>query len=78
MINLETKVPDALYQQLESLARREDISVEQLVLIALSAQVSAWMTKDYLEEKAKKGSWNQFQQVLTKISRQEPEDYDKL
>jgi len=52
MINLETKVPDALYQQLESLARREDISVEQLVLIALSAQVSAWMTKDYLEEKA--------------------------
>jgi hypothetical protein len=78
MINLETKVPDALYQQLESLARREDISVEQLVLIALSAQVSAWMTKDYLEEKAKKGSWEQFQQVLTKVSRQEPEDYDRL
>lgn len=35
--------------QVEALAARENISVDQLVAIALSAQVSAWMTKDYLE-----------------------------
>jgi predicted Zn-dependent peptidase len=52
--------------------------MEQLVLMALSAQVSAWMTKDYWEERAKKGSWEQFQQVLAKVSEQEPEDYDRL
>ena len=48
------------------------------VSIALSAQVSAWMTKDYLAEKAKRGSWDKFQQVLTKVPDVEPEDYDKL
>jgi hypothetical protein len=78
MIKLETQVPDTLYQQLASLADREAISMEQLVLMALSAQVSAWMTKDYWEERAKKGSWEQFQQVLAKVSEQEPEDYDRL
>ena len=46
--------------------------------MALSAQISSWMTQDYLEEKANKGSWDKFSQVLDKVSNQEPEDYDKL
>jgi len=77
-MNLNTQIPDALYQQLETLANRENISVEQLITIALSAQISAWMTKDYIENKAKKGNWDKFKQVLNKVSDNEPEDYDKL
>ena len=46
--------------------------------IALSAQVPAWLTKDYLADKAKRGSWAKFQQVLTKVPDVEPEDYDLL
>ncbi len=42
------------------------------------AQISAWMTKDYIEEKAKQGSWEKFKQVLDKVKDQEPEEYDKL
>lgn len=77
-MNLNTQIPDALYQQLETLANRENISIDQLITIALSAQISAWMTKDYIEEKAKQGSWDKFKQVLDKVSDREPEDYDKL
>jgi len=78
MSNLNVKIPDFLYKQIEALAVKENMSLEQLVSIALSAQVSAWMTKDYIEEKAKRGSWNKFQQVLTKVLEIEPEEYDKL
>lgn len=78
MTNLNAQIPDSLYKQVEALAARENISVEQLVAIALSAQVSAWMTKDYLEQRAERGSWQKFQQVLTKVPDVEPEDYDKL
>lgn len=78
MTNLNVQVPDSLYKQIEALAGRENMSIEQLVAIALSAQVSAWMTKDYLEEKAKRGSWEKFRQVLNKVPDVEPEDYDKL
>jgi 23S rRNA G2445 N2-methylase RlmL len=78
MTNLNAQIPESLYKQVEALAARENISVEQLVAIALSAQVSAWMTKDYLEQRAERGSWQKFQQVLTKVPDVEPEDYDKL
>ncbi|MDF5727453.1 MAG: hypothetical protein PUP92_05300 [Rhizonema sp. PD38] len=78
MSNLNVHIPDSLYRQIEALAVKENISLEQLVAIALSAQVSAWMTKDYIEEKAKRGSWDKFQQVLNKVPDVEPEDYDKL
>ncbi|WP_353929181.1 hypothetical protein WJM97_12700 [Okeanomitos corallinicola TIOX110] len=78
MSNLNVQIPESLYKQIEALAAKENMSLEQLVAIALSAQVSAWMTKDYIEEKAKRGSWDKFQQVLAKVPNVEPEDYDKL
>lgn len=77
-MNITANIPDALYQQVEALAKRENISVEQLLTIALSAQVSAWMTKDYIEEKAKRGSWDKFKQVLKKVPDVEPEVCDRL
>jgi 23S rRNA G2445 N2-methylase RlmL len=77
-MNITANIPDALYQQVEALAKRENISVEQLLTIALSAQVSAWMTKDYIEEKAKRGSLEKFQQVLKKVPDVEPEIRDRL
>lgn len=48
MSNLNIQIPDSLYKQIEALAAKEDMTLEQLVAIALSAQVSAWMTKDYI------------------------------
>ena len=78
MSNLNVKIPDSLYKQIQALAAKENMPLEQLVAIALSAQVSAWMTKEYIEEKAKRGSWDKFQQVLNKVPDVEPEDYDKL
>ena len=78
MTQLNVEIPEALLKQVKDLSIREKISLDRLVSIALSAQVSAWMTKDYLAEKAKRGSWEKFQQVLTKVPDVEPEDYDKL
>lgn len=77
-MKLNTQIPDTLYQQIETLANKEQIPVDQLITMALSAQISAWLTKDYLEEKAQQGSWDKFKKVLDKVSDREPEDYDKL
>ena len=40
-MNLNTQIPDALYQQLEPLANPENISIDQLITIALSTQIFA-------------------------------------
>ncbi|MBW4598787.1 MAG: hypothetical protein KME29_04030 [Calothrix sp. FI2-JRJ7] len=78
MTNLNVQIPDSLYKQVEALAARENVPIEQLVAIALSAQVSAWTTKDYIEAKKARGSWDNFKQALNKVPDIEPEDYDKL
>ena len=78
MMNITANIPDALYQQIEALSKRENISIEQLVTIVLSAQVSAEATKEYIEEKTKTGSWEKFQQVLKKVPDVEPEACDHL
>lgn len=78
MTTLNAEIPDSLYKQVEQLAAQENISVDQLVAIALAAQVSAWQTKDYLAKKSGQGGWEKFLQVLSKVPDREPEEYDKL
>jgi hypothetical protein len=75
---ITVQIPDSLYKQIEALAEREKMPIDGLVAIALSAQVSAWMKSDYLEERGKRGSWEKFQRVLTKVPDVEPEESDRL
>lgn len=78
MTNLNVQIPNSLYKQIEAKALKENVPIDQLVAIALSAQVSSWATKDYIEAPKARGSWNKFKQVLNKVPDVEPEDYDKL
>jgi len=77
-MKISADIPDALYQQLESFAKKEQISMDGLVAITLSSQISAWLTKDYLEERAKRGNWEAFAQVLAKVLDVEPDEMDRL
>jgi hypothetical protein len=61
MTHLTAQIPDPLYQQIEALAARENISIDQLVALALSAQISAWENKNYLQERAQRGSLGKLQ-----------------
>ncbi|MDT9200517.1 hypothetical protein H4N54_01825 [Limnospira fusiformis KN01] len=74
MSDLIVKIPDSLYKQVAELGERESISLNQMVAIAFSAQVSPWMTQDYVVEPAKRGNWEQFKQVLSKVPLVPPEE----
>jgi hypothetical protein len=85
--NLNVQIPNSLYKQIEAKAVKENVPIDQLVAIpskmvakgiALSAQVSAWGSKDYIKRRIARGSWDKFKQVLSKVPDVEPEDYDKL
>lgn len=75
-MEINPQIPDVLYQQIENLSQKENIPINELINMALSVQISAWMTEDYSLRKAKKGSWEKFNQVLDKVSDREPEEYD--
>ncbi len=78
MKSLTTQISDDLYQQVERLAGQKNISLNQLVEIALTSQISASEQRDYLQERANRGSLQQFKEILARVPANEPEEYDRI
>lgn len=78
MSTLSLRLPESLHNKLKELARREGVSINQLISTAVAEKVSALMTLDYLEARAARGSREKFDAVLAKVADVEPPDYDAL
>lgn len=78
MSSLNISIPDSLYQSLQELAIKEQISVEQFVTTAISEKIAILTTDTYLQQRAKRGSREKYEAILAKVSNVEPELYDQL
>jgi len=78
MSTISLRLPESLHNTARELAERENISVNQLITMALAEKISALMTEDYLEARAERGDRVKFEAVMAKVPKVEPEDYDKL
>ncbi len=78
MTKLNTKIPDALLRQAQTIANREQISLDQFIAIALASQVSVLETRQNVAERAKIGDWQKAKEILAKAPDVEPENYDKF
>lgn len=78
MSTLSLRIPNSLHEQIRQLAKREGISINQFVASAAAEKMSALLTEEYIEERAKRASSKNFQKVLKKIPDVEPEDYDRI
>lgn len=78
MSTMSLRLPDSLHRKLAELAKREGISINQLVNSAVAEKMAALMTEEYLEERAKRGSRKHFAKALAKVADIEPEDVDRL
>lgn len=78
MSTLSIRLPESLHKQVKELAQTEGISMNQFIALAVAEKLSALMTVDYLEERAKRGSKEKFDAVLAKVRDVEPLKHDKL
>lgn len=78
MSTISLRLPDSLHSTARALAEQEDISLNQLITLALAEKVSALMTEEYLGERAKRGNRKKFQRALNKVADMEPEEDDRL
>lgn len=69
MSSISLRLPESLHKQVRELAKKEDISINQLIATALAEKMSALMTGEYLAERAARGSRKDFDQVLRKVKR---------
>ena len=78
MSTLRVTLPQSLREQVEALAQKEGISVNEFIALAVAEKLAALATADYLAERAKRGSRDKLLAVLAKAPDVEPEEYDKL
>lgn len=67
MSTLSLRLPDSLHKQVRLLARREGISINQLIASAAAEKVTALMTEEYLAERSSRGRREKFERVLAKV-----------
>ena len=78
MSAISLRLPESLHKQARELAKREGVSINQLVTTALAEKMAALMTTEYLEERSKRGSREKFEHALSKVKSVEPESRDRL
>jgi hypothetical protein len=59
-------------------AKEEDISVNQLITLALAEKLAALQTEAYFEARAARGSRAKFERGLGQVARREPPQADRL
>ena len=55
MSTLSLNLPQSLHEQVEALAQKEGISVNQFIALAVAEKLATLATADYLAERAKRG-----------------------
>jgi len=78
MSTMSIRLPESIYRQMKEIARKEGVSMNQLVNSAVSEKVSAILTEDYIVERGKRGSREKYEAVLNKVAEAEPANDDKL
>jgi predicted transcriptional regulator len=75
---LSLRLPESLHRKLGEVAEREGVSINQLISSAVAEKMSALMTEEYLEARAKRGSRRKFRAVLAKVPDVEPDEVDRI
>ena len=75
---VQASIPDFLIRQAEEVARREGTTVDSIIAIALSSQVSAWKVRDTFEQRADRGKAEDLAEILASAPDAPPAPGDEM
>ncbi len=78
MSTISLRLPDSLHDEVRKLAKREKVSINQLLTLALAEKISALETEEYLANRSSSADKRKFLKVMDKVSNREPEQEDAL
>lgn len=78
MSTLSLRLPESMHQQLRQLAKKEGVSINQLINSAVAEKVSALLTIDYLEARARRADRKTLRDLLDRVPDVEPDDRDEI
>jgi len=78
MSTLSLRLPVSLHNSARELAKKENISINQLITMALAEKIAVLGAEDYLEMRARRASKEKFLKAMSKVAKIDPPDYDRL
>ncbi len=78
MSALSLRLPESIHRHIREIAKKEGVSINQFISSAVSEKISALMTEDYLEERAKRAKKRDFRKILAKVPNRAPILGDEL
>ena len=78
MRTLQAQVPDILVKEVEELAAKQNARVDQIVSLALAAQVSALRTRKSIASRANRVDWQKVDEILARVPDGPPQSGDEL
>ena len=78
MSTISLRLSDSLHKRVRELAKREGISINQLISTALAEKLSALMTEEYLAKRAQVGDRKKYDKAFARIRDVEPDSFDRL
>jgi hypothetical protein len=78
MTTIEAKVPDYLARLAREAAQKENVTVDQIVALALASQISAWRVRDDIATRAARGNLADFDRILANVPDVPPSPGDEL
>lgn len=77
MSTLSLRLPNSLHHHIREVAKREGVSINQLIATAVAEKLSALSTEEYLGQRAQRGDRARFDRVLAKVPDVEPDESDQ-
>jgi hypothetical protein len=78
MSTLSLRLPKSLHELAREVALEEEISINQLITLALAEKLSALKTEEYFEQRTRGASRAKFERAMAKVAKREPAEHDRL
>jgi predicted transcriptional regulator len=78
MSTISLRLPNSLHARVRELAQRENVSINQIITLALAEKVSALMAEEYFQERATRADRAKFERAMAKVADVEPPPQDAL
>jgi predicted transcriptional regulator len=77
MSTLSLRLPDSTHSRLKEWARKDNVSINQFITSAVTEKLSAFSTREYLANRARRADRAAFDAVLSKVPDAPPDEEDR-
>ncbi len=78
MSALSLRLPESIHRHIREIAKKEGVSINQFISSAVAEKISALMTEEYLESRARRAKKEDFKKILARVPSRKPLSGDEL